>query len=400
VEQDRVAEGLCGSGEDEQLSIVREQLKAPDVALLDPADNRLAARKAEPAGQVGDVPRARQLEQGQRVAVTLHDDLIANGGIYGAGHVGQQQRASISVAEPADRQLGQPGQNVIASPRPRGADDRDPLGEQAAGHEPQDLRRGVVEPLRVVDDTGQRLLLGDLSEQGQRGQPHQEPVGRSAGAAAEHRRERVALRTRQPVEVVQHGRAELVESGVGQLHLRLDADGSRNMPASDLAGQVAQQRTLARPSLAPQDDDPAPAGEHVAHQPVERLTLAAASEELRGQARILTGRRPPGIIQRLLVAGLSRAYTAALSAMIKSLALDVAPVRVNVIAAGFVDTPLSVSLLGDRIDERREQIRTTLLIGRVVGPADIAALAVHLMTNTAVTGATFDIDGGQQLIDS
>jgi NAD(P)-dependent dehydrogenase (short-subunit alcohol dehydrogenase family) len=60
---------------------------------------------------------------------------------------------------------------------------------------------------------------------------------------------------------------------------------------------------------------------------------------------------------------------------------------------------LSVALLGDRIDERREQLRTTLPIGRVVGPADIAALAVHLMTNTAVTGATFDIDGGQQLID-
>jgi len=36
---------------------------------------------------------------------------------------------------------------------------------------------------------------------------------------------------------------------------------------------------------------------------------------------------------------------------------------------------------------------------RVVGLADIAALAVHLMTNTAITGATFDIDGGQQLIE-
>jgi hypothetical protein len=31
-------------------------------------------------------------------------------------------------------------------------------------------------------------------------------------------------------------------------------------------------------------------------------------------------------------------------------------------------------------------------------PADVAALAVHLMTNSAVTGATYDIDGGQQLI--
>jgi NAD(P)-dependent dehydrogenase (short-subunit alcohol dehydrogenase family) len=67
--------------------------------------------------------------------------------------------------------------------------------------------------------------------------------------------------------------------------------------------------------------------------------------------------------------------------MMTNLALELAPVRVNL------------------IDARREQLRTTLPIRRVVGPADIAALAVHLMTNTAVTGATFDIDGGQQLVE-
>jgi NAD(P)-dependent dehydrogenase (short-subunit alcohol dehydrogenase family) len=92
------------------------------------------------------------------------------------------------------------------------------------------------------------------------------------------------------------------------------------------------------------------------------------------------------------------ALTAALPALARNLAFEIAPVRVNVIAAGFVDTPLSAALLGDRIDERREQLRTTLPIGRVVGPDDIAALAIHLMANTAVTGATYDIDGGQQLV--
>jgi NAD(P)-dependent dehydrogenase (short-subunit alcohol dehydrogenase family) len=91
--------------------------------------------------------------------------------------------------------------------------------------------------------------------------------------------------------------------------------------------------------------------------------------------------------------------TAALPAVTRNLALEVAPVRVNLIAAGFVDTPLSASLLGDQLDARREQLRTSLPIRRVVGPADIATLAVHLMTNTAVTGATFDIDGGQQLVE-
>ena len=92
------------------------------------------------------------------------------------------------------------------------------------------------------------------------------------------------------------------------------------------------------------------------------------------------------------------ALTAALSAMTKSLAYELAPIRVNLIAAGFVDTPLAAEILGDRIDARREELRTKLPIRRVISAGDIATLAVHLMTNTAVTGATFDIDGGQQLI--
>jgi NAD(P)-dependent dehydrogenase (short-subunit alcohol dehydrogenase family) len=94
------------------------------------------------------------------------------------------------------------------------------------------------------------------------------------------------------------------------------------------------------------------------------------------------------------------AATAAQPALIANLAVEVAPIRVNLIAAGFVDTPLSASLLGGGLEARRDQLRTTLPIRRVVGPADVAALAVHIMTNTALTGATYDIDGGQQLVSS
>ena len=106
-----------------------------------------------------------------------------------------------------------------------------------------------------------------------------------------------------------------------------------------------------------------------------------------------TGARRPAI-------GLSiaSAMTAALPALTACLALEIAPVRVNLIAAGFVDTPLSAELLGDQLENRRNQLRTTLPIGRVVGPVDVAALAVHIMTNTALTGATYDIDGGQQFV--
>jgi NAD(P)-dependent dehydrogenase (short-subunit alcohol dehydrogenase family) len=91
---------------------------------------------------------------------------------------------------------------------------------------------------------------------------------------------------------------------------------------------------------------------------------------------------------------------AALPALTANLALELAPVRVNLIAAGFVDTPLSESLLGSDLEKRRDQLRATLPIGRVVGPADVAALAVHIMTNTALTGATYDIDGGEQLVST
>jgi NAD(P)-dependent dehydrogenase (short-subunit alcohol dehydrogenase family) len=96
--------------------------------------------------------------------------------------------------------------------------------------------------------------------------------------------------------------------------------------------------------------------------------------------------------------GLASAATAVLPPFAAALALELRPVRVNLIAAGFVDTPLSASLLGDGLEARREELRSTLPIGRVVGPADVAALAVHLMANTAVTGATYDIDGGQQFV--
>jgi len=106
-----------------------------------------------------------------------------------------------------------------------------------------------------------------------------------------------------------------------------------------------------------------------------------------------TGGRRPTV--GLTVGGTLTAGSPALTA---NLALEIAPIRVNLIAAGFVDTPLSASLLGNRLEARREELRETLPIRRVVGPEDVAALAVHLMTNTALTGATYDIDGGQQLV--
>ena len=87
-----------------------------------------------------------------------------------------------------------------------------------------------------------------------------------------------------------------------------------------------------------------------------------------------TGARRPGVGR-----GVVSTITAALPALTANLALELAPIRVNLIAAGFVDAPLPASLLGDELGNRRKQLRDALPILRVVGPADVAALAVQEM---------------------
>jgi NAD(P)-dependent dehydrogenase (short-subunit alcohol dehydrogenase family) len=123
----------------------------------------------------------------------------------------------------------------------------------------------------------------------------------------------------------------------------------------------------------------------------------AASKLQAGGSLVLMGGTGARRVSREL--GIASAVTVALPTVTASLALELAPARANLIAAGFVDTPLSAALLGEQLDARREQLRRTLPIGRVVGPDDIAAVAVQLMTNTAITGATIDLDGGQQFVE-
>jgi NAD(P)-dependent dehydrogenase (short-subunit alcohol dehydrogenase family) len=128
---------------------------------------------------------------------------------------------------------------------------------------------------------------------------------------------------------------------------------------------------------------------HVARHAVTRVRPGGSLIFMSG-----TGGRRPAV-----GLSLASALTMALPALVRSLALEIAPVRINVIAPGFVDTGLSATLLGDQLEKRRKQLRETLPIRRVVGPGDVAALAIHLMANTALTAATYDVDGGQQVVE-
>jgi len=113
-----------------------------------------------------------------------------------------------------------------------------------------------------------------------------------------------------------------------------------------------------------------------AHLLLPLLVASGVAGKVRpgGTVLFLGGACDRGIRDRGAAAGIAftAALTAALSCVTRDLALEMAPVRVNLIVAG-----------GGGM----------LPAGHVAGPA---TLAVHLMTNSAVTGATFDIDGGQR----
>ena len=90
-----------------------------------------------------------------------------------------QQRACITVAQAADRALRQPVQLQRVARLAHREHQCDRLREQPPRDERQDLRRDPVEPLRVVDQADQRPLLGDVGQQAQHRQTHQEAIGGS-----------------------------------------------------------------------------------------------------------------------------------------------------------------------------------------------------------------------------
>jgi hypothetical protein len=133
-----------------------------------------------------------ELQQGERVATCLGDDAVAQPVVQWSGDHGVQQCSRVRVAEPVDRQPGQPVQAVVV-PLTNGEHDADGFGEQPPGDEREGVRRCPVEPLGVVHHADQRPLLGQAGEQGEDGQAHQEAIRGSAVLQAERRAERVVL---------------------------------------------------------------------------------------------------------------------------------------------------------------------------------------------------------------
>jgi NAD(P)-dependent dehydrogenase (short-subunit alcohol dehydrogenase family) len=80
------------------------------------------------------------------------------------------------------------------------------------------------------------------------------------------------------------------------------------------------------------------------------------------------------------------------------LAVELAPIRVNAISPGVIDTGAWDAMGEDGKREYFEQIAAHNPTGRIGTPDDVAAAVLFAMTNTFMTGMTLKVDGGEPLV--
>ena len=89
----------------------------------------------------------------------------------------------------------------------------------------------------------------------------------------------------------------------------------------------------------------------------------------------------------------------ALESMVRAFALELAPIRVNAVSPGWVDTPLWDQLATpDAKQARLSQMAARLPARRLAGPADIANAVSYLLGDDFVTGTVLHAEGGQLLV--
>ena len=122
-------------------------------------------------------------------------------------------------------------------------------------------------------------------------------------------------------------------------------------------------------------------------------SLQAALPILRkdGSVVLLTG-----AASRVAMAGTSglAAVNGAITQMAQTLSRELAPLRVNVVSPGLVDTPAYDGMPGEAKAGMFAAAAKSLPVGRTGQPDDIAQGVEMLIANTFATGVLLDLDGG------
>jgi NAD(P)-dependent dehydrogenase (short-subunit alcohol dehydrogenase family) len=154
-------------------------------------------------------------------------------------------------------------------------------------------------------------------------------------------------------------------------------------------------------------------GNEVKIAPFRKLSIADAQASMASKfwgqyAAIKAARMSPtgsvvlfsGVASRKPGAGAPTltAINAAVEALGKALAVELAPVRVNVIAPGIVETELWAGLPEDARAAALKSFTQRQPISRPGRPEEIAAVVLTMMAATFMTGAVVDVDGGTLLV--
>jgi NAD(P)-dependent dehydrogenase (short-subunit alcohol dehydrogenase family) len=93
------------------------------------------------------------------------------------------------------------------------------------------------------------------------------------------------------------------------------------------------------------------------------------------------------------------AINSGLEGLVRALAVELAPLRVNAVSPGWTDTPIWDGIMAqDRKKEAFAAMAARLPCGRVGQAKDIAKAIIFLMTSEFSTGTVLDVDGGQRLV--
>ena len=282
-QQRRVAERVGGGDQHQQARVGGKRFQALAEARLDPARERRAGQD-EAARELRRRQPAGKFEQRERVAACLVDDALAHLLVERASDDGVQQRLRVAPTQAFDDQLRQALEGVVGLTC--GQDQAQRFREQPARDERQRLQRRAIEPLGVVDDTHQRAFAGHVGEQAQDRQPDEEAIGWRARHQPERRAQRVPLRPRQPLETIEHRRAQLVQAAEGELHLGVDPGGPGHAPFGCPLQRVLEERRLPDPRLAAQHEHTAVPGPYAFEHTIDARTLVPAPAQHELVARV------------------------------------------------------------------------------------------------------------------
>ena len=160
-------------------------------------------------------------------------------------------------------------------------------------------------------------------------------------------------------------------------HLFLSAQDAATAPLADTTAEAL------RPTL----DSKIWGAVHVVKQAAGRLRPGGSITFISGLA---ARKGYPGFV-------VAAAANAGIEAVARTLAVELAPVRVNTVCAGVIDTDMLDRVFGDKRAEIVASVAAKLPVKRIGRPEEVADAVLFLMGNEFVTGITLLVDGGDAL---